>query len=397
MRVALVDPSLFTLPYDVALAEGLMECGAQVTLHGRALRPADGEPGGLRITPSFYRLSERPAASRLPKPARLALKGFDHLSSMLRLQSRFRSDRPDIIHFQWLPLPLLDSRLLSIFRRIAPIVLTVHDTDPFNGAPTAGLQKLGFTRVLNGCDQLVVHTQQGLSRLAAMGVPLAKLSKLPHGRLAAASPGSAPDDMQGPMTFVLFGKIKPYKGADLLVEAFAVLPAALRRVARIRIVGQPYMDLRPLHAQAESLGVADLIDIEPRFVADGEMAGIFAPGSVAVFPYREIEASGVLSLATAHGRPVIASRIGNFGETIMDFVHGRLVPAGDAASLSAAMRHFIEDRTAAAGYAAEVRILDAAQPSWKDIAHGTLRVYAKAEARLPARNASLDAATEVAS
>ena len=39
-------------------------------------------------------------------------------------------------------------------------------------------------------------------------------------------PPPPPDPMRGPLTLVLFGKIKPYKGADVLIEAFARLPDA---------------------------------------------------------------------------------------------------------------------------------------------------------------------------
>ena len=40
-RVALVDPSLFTLPYDAALAAALAAEGADVSLWGRPLRQGE--------------------------------------------------------------------------------------------------------------------------------------------------------------------------------------------------------------------------------------------------------------------------------------------------------------------------------------------------------------------
>ena len=184
--------------------------------------------------------------------------------------------------------------------------------------------------------------------------------------------------MEGPLTFVLFGKIKPYKGADLLIEGFARLPHALRAQARLRIVGQAYMDLAPLRARVAALNLGASVEIEPRFVADDAMAAIFPAGSVAVFPYREIEASGVLSLALAHGRPVIASRLGNFAETITDRQHGLLVPPGDVDALAQALGALIQDREAAARYAAASSRLAQTQPGWDEIAQLTLGVYADA-------------------
>ncbi len=380
MRAALVDPSLFTLPYDVALVGGLRAAGVQVGFYGRALTREDGDAAGLDVEPCFYRVAGHPALRSLPAKLRLALKGVDHLASMRRLLTVLRRTRPDVIHFQWLPLPLFDARLLPAFRRVAPVVLTVHDTDPFNGAPTARLQRAGFAASLAGCDRLIVHTAQGAGRLAALGVDPAKVTLMPHGPLAAVG-DAGPDGMQGELTFVLFGKIKPYKGADLLVEAFAALPEPGRRQARLRIVGQPYMELDGLRALAAAHGVADRLVLEPRFVEDCEVASVFAPGSVAVFPYREIEASGVLSLALAHGRPVIASRLGNFAETLHDGVDGRLVAPGDVASLSAAMLELVGDRALAAERGRQARALAGSLPGWPEIGRRTRALYEELRGR----------------
>jgi glycosyltransferase involved in cell wall biosynthesis len=375
MRAALIDPSLFTLPYDVALARGLQRARVDVELHGRKLLPEDGNASGISIRPSFYRVADSALARGLPKAARLVVKGVDHLISMRRLLATLRRSRPDIIHFQWLPLPGLDARSLPAFRSIAPVILTVHDTDPFNGSPTARLQSLGFHRSLSVCDRLIVHTAQGAARLQAMGIRPSSISQVPHGPLADSDFSDAPDPMDGELVFVLFGKIKPYKGTDLLIEAFARLPAALRAQARLRVVGQAYMDVADLRALAHARHVADRVEFDVRFVDDGEIASVFAPGSVAIFPYREIEASGVLSLALAAGRPVIASRLGNFAEVIEDDQQGRLVPAGDVAALSTAMAAVIADRALAARYAAGARELAGALPGWDDIARITRRLY----------------------
>ena len=374
MRVALVDPSLFTLPYDVALARGLVLAGCDVTLHSRAPLPADGGTEGVRLAPDFYPLAESRLARALPKMLRLAVKGVDHVASMRRLLARLRDRKPDIIHFQWLPLPLIDCRLLAAFRRLAPVVLTVHDTDPFNGNPAARLQRLGADRALRGVDRLIVHTAQGRDRLVAQGLEAGRIDVLPHGSLSQAKGGGG-DTMTGRLTLLLFGKIKPYKGADLLIAAYAALPPALRAEARVRIVGKPYMDLTPLRAQAAALGVADAVSIEPDFVPDDAIDGLFGPGTIAVFPYREIEASGVLSFAIANGRPIIASAIGSFSEILTDRVHGLLVPVGDVEALTAAMADLLGDRARSLAYANSVADLAKSIPNWHDIGIQTSCIY----------------------
>jgi glycosyltransferase involved in cell wall biosynthesis len=219
-----------------------------------------------------------------------------------------------------------------------------------------------------------------MERLRALGIPARRLVKLPHGPLEAVpEAGDTTDDaMEGELRIVLFGKIKPYKGADLLIEAFGRLAPALRDQARIQIIGKPYMDLAPLHERAAALGIADRISIEPRFVPDEEVATLFGPGAIAAFPYREIEASGVMTLALAHGRPILASRLGAFAETITDGVEGLLVPPDDIAALESALARLLGDRGFARSAAAASRALFARMPGWEEIGRRTADLYREA-------------------
>ena len=187
--------------------------------------------------------------------------------------------------------------------------------------------------------------------------------------------------MLGDLTFLLFGKIKPYKGVDLLIEGFARLPDAIRSQARLRVVGKPYMALAPLRALAQQRGVVDRLSLEPRFVPDEDLPKLFAPGTIATFPYREIEASGVLALAIAHARPILATRLGGFAETIEDGTHGLLVPPEDVTALSGAMARFVAERDFAARCGRSVAALADAIPDWAEIGRRTCAVYAAAGAR----------------
>jgi glycosyltransferase involved in cell wall biosynthesis len=409
MRVALVDPSLFTLPYDRMLALGLQRAGHDVVLHARALEPGEGEAGDVALAADFYRATGGARTAWLPRPVRLALKGAEHVVSMAALLNRLRRERPDVIHFQWLPLPIADRRFLPAFARIAPLVLTVHDSKPFNGDPAARLQRVGAEDCFGAFDRLIVHTERFRERLVAGGVPAERVARIPHGLLgqacrdgaAGSSAASAPDEAAAadvaavagppPSTFLLFGQIKPYKGLDVLIEAFARLPEALRARARLRVVGKPHMDVAPLLELARERGVSSRLALEPRFVPEDEIPALFGPDTVAVFPYREIEASGALTLAVAHGRPVVASRIGAFAEELVDGMHGALVPPGDPAALAAAMERLLAEPGFAARCAAEVRALSAAMPSWDEIGRQTAAVYAAASGDRRAGGGSLRA------
>ena len=98
-----------------------------------------------------------------------------------------------------------------------------------------------------------------------------------------------------------------------------------------------------------------------------------------LFPYREIEASGVLMAAIAHGKAIIASRIGSFAETLTESENALLVPAGDPAALASALERFVASATLREMLTVGVRVLRDEIPSWPEIAQATTSVYEGAQ------------------
>ncbi len=380
MKIAVIDPSLYTWPYDAALAAALCRAGHDVRIFGKAVASSDPRFGDAMLEPLFYRSMADVAKGRTPRTAFLVRKGFSHVTSMVRLVKALRRWQPAIIHIHWLLFPLVDRCFLRTLRRIAPLVLTVHDTNPFNANPAIRVQALGAVSIMRSFDQLIVHTSQGIDRLTAHGIAAARITRIAHGLLhapAAAPPPPArrPD---GRLAFLLFGLVKPYKGVDLLIRAVAQLDPDVRRRAVFEVAGRPEMDVAPLLALARDLAVDDAIRFDFRFVPDDELAAKMRQSAVLLFPYREIEASGVLLSALAWHRPVIATRIGLFAEIIEDGRSGLLVPPEAPSALADAIRRLIEESTLLPALAEGVRDLAHGIPDWDAIARETLAVYAAA-------------------
>jgi glycosyltransferase involved in cell wall biosynthesis len=115
----------------------------------------------------------------------------------------------------------------------------------------------------------------------------------------------------------------------------------------------------------------------PRRLGEAEMERLFERADGFVFPYREIEASGVFYLVQGLGRWVIASAIGAFAEAIEDGRSGRLVAPGDVGALAAALVECVELNP---GPSAPARVTD-----WGTIARATLATYAEAREHWAAR------------
>lgn len=380
MRIAVIDPSLFTWPYDRELVGGLLEQGHDVRLFGKALPAKDPRATDPVLRPLFYR--HLAAAESWPAALKRVAKGFSHFGSMGRLRRELAAWAPEVIHFQWLPLPVVDALFLPALRRIAPLVLTVHDTMPFNGSPRSSVQTAGLFRAFRHFDHLIVHTDQGRQRMASHAV--AGLSRVPHGLLHE---GPAPAAMEtsgigdSRVTLLMFGQIKPYKGVDVLLEALARLSPAARARTRVVVAGKPHMDMAPLKDLSATLGVDDAVEFQLGFIPDDDLARLFAASDAVLFPYREIEASGALMASLAHAKPVIASRLGSFAELLEDGRQALLVPPADPAALAQAIERFVGDAGLRQELGRGVAALKAAIPSWTDIAAQTVAVYEQAGRR----------------
>lgn len=367
MKALLVDPSLFTAPYDAALTEGLISAAVEPMWATRPTRDGDRQEIPIeRTDPFFYRRIER--AHWLPEKLKPVVKGAAHLIGLVGLLRRIRLQRPDVVHFQWIVVPALDVPAMALIRRWCPVVLTVHDTVPYNGQRMSWLQRAGHRWPARLAHRVVVHTRGGRQALIEQGMAPDKVAVIPHGPLRLnVEPLAAPPPRDSRWTFLLFGEIKPYKGLDLLIDAVAALPEPVRRAAQVIVAGRPRMDIAPLVTRITELGLDAHFDLRLRRHTEAEMATLFASTDCFVFPYRQIDASGVYFLVKPFGKWLIASRVGIFAEDVVDGVDGFLVPSGDVAALTSALAAAIAERPCTAP-------LEVAQ-GWADIGRSTRALY----------------------
>lgn len=380
LRAVLVDPSLFTAPYDAALTEGLLLAQVDPLWVTRPTRRGDRQELPLaRTAPFFYRRTDE--ATWLPTRLKPLAKGLAHFGGLCTLMWRTYTQPPDVLHFQWIVVPVLDTLAMGLLRRMCPLVLTVHDTIPFNGQKLSWLQRLGHDGPMQHAHRVIVHTRAGRAALLERGVPGSKLAVVPHGplQLATVAPTrSSPRDSR--YTFVLFGEIKPYKGLDVLIEAMAMIPPALRQQTRVIVAGRPRMSITGLVDQIAQLGLEGQFDLRPERQTEVQMATLFDDADCFVFPYRQIDASGVYFLVAGLGKWMIASQVGIFAEDLASGIDGTLVPPQDPHALAQALQQAIADRPAGRH--------KAVGDSWAEIGRATRQLYQEAIAEFDSLQAT---------
>ncbi len=369
MKVQLVDPSAFTPPYDRALAAALAHAGAEVELlTSEFLYGAVPDAEGYEVRQLFYR---RAARRGLGSRLRLPLKAIEHLPDMRRLR---RALDADVVHYQWLTLPALDALLLPGRR---PRVLTAHYIVP---PDASGSRALAAHFAFGRMDAIVAHSEHSAARLRdQVRIDPAKVRVIPHGafdyltRLPAEQP--LPEELRdatGPV-ILCFGLIRPYKGTEVLLEAFRQLgESAAGKAAELWIVGNPRMDLAPLEQLAAA--APGRVRFVTRFVDEAEIPAIFRRADLLALPYLDAEHSGVLYTGLAFGKPLILSAVGGFPEVAATGA-ARLVPPGDATALAAALGALAADEGARAALGAAAARAAAGPYSWDRAAELTLDLY----------------------
>jgi glycosyltransferase involved in cell wall biosynthesis len=363
MRVQLVDPSAFTPPYDRALAAALARAGAEVELvTSKFLYGAVPPPEGYTVDERFYR---RAAARGLGARGRVPFKLAEHLADTLRFR---RAPHGDVLHYQWLTVPSLDSRLLPPTR---PRVLTAHYILPPSPRPH---QVNAARRAFERMDAVVAHSEHSAARLREeVGLEGGKVRVIPHGafdyltRLPEEKP--LPEELAGAEGPVIlsFGLIRPYKGLEVLLEAFARLEGA-----ELWVVGNPRTDLGPLRELAAR--APGRVRFVTRFVEDAEIPAIFRRADLVALPYLDAEHSGVLYTGLAFAKPLVLSAVGGFPEVAATGA-ARLVAPGDVEELAATLAELVADEPARAELAAAAARAAAGPFSWDEAARLTLGLY----------------------
>jgi len=367
MRVQIVDPSGDVTPYDHALSAALARRGADVELvTSRFLYGPIPPERDYGVSETFYRRATRRGLEA--RRSRRALKLLEHVPDMLRY--RRRAAAADVRHFEWLPLEPVDWLLIPPER---PRLMTLHNVRRRGESRRAA----AITRRLAGrMDAVVVHSRDAARLLGErIGLDGSRVAVIPHGAFdhLTRQPEETPlpeelAAVEAPVV-LCFGTLRPYKGVDVLLEAFRQVEGA-----ELWVVGRPLaMDMKPLHELARR--VPGRVRFVTRYVTDPQIPAFFRRAEVVALPYQVIDQSGVLYVALAFGKPIVMSSVGGFREVAEDHGAGRLVPPGDPQALAAALGELLSDREQRAALGARAAAAAAGAYSWDEVARRTLALY----------------------
>ncbi|XSG76054.1 glycosyltransferase family 4 protein [Herpetosiphon llansteffanensis] len=227
--------------------------------------------------------------------------------------------------------------LLRLLRwRGAKLVWTAHNVEPHELRHPAWAKRC-YQAMAHAAGQIIVHSQAAAQLIDQHYQVAAKTNVIAHGSYIGVY---GPQQEQAPARQQLglaaegflalnLGTLRPYKGVELLLEAWQA------ELGQLLIVGAAK---EPAYAtQLQQLASDLTINIRPDFIADELLPAWFAAADVVVLPYRKTLTSGMLLAALSYARPLVAPDLPPVRELIREGENGFLFEPNNVASLRAAL------------------------------------------------------------
>jgi glycosyltransferase involved in cell wall biosynthesis len=294
----------------------------------------------ILVLPERTRALRRSRTNTLPSPRVL----FDAGAQVFKLVRRIRAVRPDVVHANSLKACLIAGVAARLTR--VPCIWHVHDRIEPDYLPRRAVALVRFlARRLPTAVVANSHATLASLRLAPEHRPAGVVvsGSVPSEFFAAASPPTPERVPRAAMVVGMVGRLTPWKGQDVFLEAFA--RAFPDGDVRARVIGDALFDeenyAASLLARARTLRIADRVEFRG-FCHDvpAELAAldVLVHASVIPEPFGQVVVEGM-----AAGLPVIASDAGGPAEVISSELDGLLVAPGDIEGLAAALRRLASD------------------------------------------------------
>jgi glycosyltransferase involved in cell wall biosynthesis len=259
---------------------------------------------------------------------------------------------------------LLDVAMVqALEQRKVPFVAIVHDADlhPGDGLWPQMMLQDRMARSAHGLVALSDHVARALRRRYGPDKPLEVMYHAPFTfDRPSVGPARFPRQREGRLLF--FGRLLPYKGLDLLAEAMVLLQDRMRIELAIHGAGAIERRVRARLARIRHL------TLEEGWIAEERIPDLILAADAVVAPYREASQSGVVPIAYAYGRPVVATPVGGLAEQVVHGETGLVAASVTPGALAAAIERLFTDEGLYT-HCAETAVRHAAQRlTWQNFA-----------------------------
>ncbi len=357
------------------LSAAVAELGVDVTLVTATDYELAHIPRQFTVSPKFALWTRMPAVASSSTngfPAGLYRRLFRRtwrawrlFTEMWRITGEVGRSSPDWVVVRPFPVPAHNWLLKRLKKGGSTLMEICHE---FESRDTSHKAVALIEQAMNGAGSTAVDARLFLSdkireRYARLypHFPPSRMFVIPHGdgelfRLVAANESDVYHRYSidpGDIVILFFGNLRPSKGVEDLLEAFA--SASRPDSAKLVVAGYPGRDVDrgSLATLAESLEITDRVIFALAYVPLADVGPMMSRARFLVLPYRSATQSGPLHIAMTFNCPVIATRTGGMEDVVQDGVTGLLVEPGDVNGLARGIERLLwdDELVAAMGHA----------------------------------------------
>lgn len=133
---------------------------------------------------------------------------------------------------------------------------------------------------------------------------------------------------------LFFGKIVPYKGVDILIDAYLQSEARLQGI-KLVVAGKGFLS-------HDKLKLGDDIILKNEYISNDELATLIRHCKFVVLPYVSATQSGCVMCAYAFNKPIVATDVGDLPKEIDDGQTGIICKPNDVKDLQSAVDKMCE-------------------------------------------------------
>lgn len=334
--------------FTIRLANALTDIGMVDAVLFRHMLP-------LRLFPGWKRVGKVMTGERFLPVVRV-LEVLDWYNPVTWMRAYTITRRADVLIIPWWTSSVAHMYLflqLLAGKRIFTVIDFHEPVDPLEDAslPLRLYARITGRMVRTLANGYVAHTHFDRDLIVARyHIPVEEVIIIPHGlydQYAHIEQQEARKQLGIEEEYVIlfFGLLRKFKGVRYLIESFELLPEALRRNARLCIVGEAWEDQESV-MKARASPDADHITVVDRYVSDEEVALFYSASDVFVGPYTKEahDPCAVCHIAMAYGMPVVASHTGGMIESLGSYAGVFFVPPEDPEAIACALAQVSTDR-----------------------------------------------------
>ncbi len=296
----------------------------------------------------------------------------DNFRMLFTILQKLWQYKPEILHIQ-----ANGHRLfywIFFFKPVrTKVVNTIHDPVKHEGDRLSHAVNDSWVKFIGRyfTGKYIVHADALISTLVkSYKISAKRVVKIPHGNFEIYKKFQTKWPPVENNTILFFGRIWPYKGLEYFIEAANIV---CRENQDVRfIIGGVGDDL---NQYTDRIMFKEKFVIINNQISLDDAGQLFQQAALVVLPYIQATQSGVIPVAYAYSKPVIASNVGGLPEVVIDGVTGFLVEPRSSEQIAERILYFLNNPEVRIQIGESAYKFARQELSWGNIAELSYKLY----------------------